>query len=292
MALELNDWIGKRFRLPDVSVPTLERHSPEEAADFVRALWGIPTDTPAPNMVHLLEAKGVRVFSLDPEYSEVDAFSFWREGTPYVVLNTMKSGERGRFDAAHELGHLVLHGHNGCNGWPKEVERDANLFASNFLMPTRSVRMRMGQDPTTDQIIRAKKYWRVAALALTYRLNDLGMFTDWNYRRRLIHLGNMGYRKAEPQGIQRETSQLLSKVLRQCRESGLSARDLAADLKYSIEDLNRLMFGLVLTALPGEPTNRRATARQGRPSLTVVHGGANATTRRRSSWRDGESLEM
>ncbi|WP_261371520.1 ImmA/IrrE family metallo-endopeptidase [Yersinia frederiksenii] len=60
-------------------------------------------------MVHLIEPKGVKVFSLAENCVEVDAFSFWTNGKLFVLLNTMKTPERSRFDAAHELRHLVLH---------------------------------------------------------------------------------------------------------------------------------------------------------------------------------------
>ena len=46
----------------------------------------------------------------------VDAFSVWREYTPYIFLKLMKTAEHSRFDAAHELGHLVLHRHGGPKG--------------------------------------------------------------------------------------------------------------------------------------------------------------------------------
>jgi hypothetical protein len=45
---------------------------------------------------------------------------------------------RGRFDAAHELGHLVMHGHERPLPGP-EAEREANQFASAFLMPRADV---------------------------------------------------------------------------------------------------------------------------------------------------------
>src|SRR3546814_6566541 len=51
----------------------------------------------------------------------VDAFSCWRNGQPFVFLNTFKSAERSRFDAAHELAHLVLHRHGGPQG--REIGR-------------------------------------------------------------------------------------------------------------------------------------------------------------------------
>ncbi|MEK2654790.1 ImmA/IrrE family metallo-endopeptidase [Pseudomonas aeruginosa] len=51
------------------------------------------------------------------ETSQVNAFSCWRRGvTPFVFLNTQKSAEASRFDAAHELGHLVLHRHGENKG--------------------------------------------------------------------------------------------------------------------------------------------------------------------------------
>ena len=42
-------------------------------------------------MIKLLESKGVRVFSLAENTKNVDAFSCWRNGTPYVFLNTFRS---------------------------------------------------------------------------------------------------------------------------------------------------------------------------------------------------------
>ena len=132
LAFELSEWVDERFRLPASDVPRFESYQPEAAADALRARWGLG-EKPIRNMVHLLEAKGVRVFSLAEQCLSVDAFSLWRAGHGFVFLNTMKSAEHGRFDAAHELGHLVLHGHGGPQG--REAELEANAFASAFLMP-------------------------------------------------------------------------------------------------------------------------------------------------------------
>lgn len=76
----------------------------------IRNHWGIG-ERPIGNMVHLLEAKGVRVFSLTERSRRIDAYSLWLEGIPFVFLNTMKTAEHGRTDAAHELGHLLMHRH-------------------------------------------------------------------------------------------------------------------------------------------------------------------------------------
>lgn len=65
----------------------------------------------------------------------------------------------------------------------------------------------------------------------------------------------------------RETSKLLTKVFRVLRENGTTPLHVAKELNLGLEELNGLVFGLVLTALPGggEPGPR------GRVRLTLVH---------------------
>jgi transcriptional regulator with XRE-family HTH domain len=65
----------------------------------------------------------------------------------------------------------------------------------------------------------------------------------------------------------RETSKLLTKVFRVLRENGTTPLHVAKELNLGLEELNGLVFGLVLTALPGggEPGPR------GRARLTLVH---------------------
>ena len=101
IAFLINDWIEERFRLPGRDVPSLPKLDPETAAEVVRARWGLG-QAPVTNMIHLLESRGIRVYSLAGECAAVDAFSLYWHGTPFTFLNTTKSGERGRFDAAHD----------------------------------------------------------------------------------------------------------------------------------------------------------------------------------------------
>ncbi len=105
LAIELMAWLGERFTLPATNVPDFSHHEPEAAAEAVREFWKLG-QKPISNMVHLLEANGVRVFSLAERTKDVDAFSLWYDDVPYMFLNTFKSAERSRLDAAHELGHL------------------------------------------------------------------------------------------------------------------------------------------------------------------------------------------
>jgi Zn-dependent peptidase ImmA (M78 family) len=75
----------------------------------------------------MFSAGGIRIFSLAIDAREVDAFSLWKAATPFVFLNGNKSSEHSRYDAAHELGHLVLHHHGTPQG--RDAEREADAFA-------------------------------------------------------------------------------------------------------------------------------------------------------------------
>ncbi|WP_330296867.1 helix-turn-helix domain-containing protein [Streptomyces sp. NBC_00503] len=266
LAALLYDWIDERFRLPAADIPSLGKPDPETAAEMVRTRWGLGS-APAPNMVHLLEAHGVRVFSLAPEYAEVDAFALWRGRNPFVFLNTMKSVERGRFDAAHELGHLVMHGSDReCSG--PEAERQANDFASAFLMPAASVIGHMPAGAHVDQILKGKTIWKVSAMALTYRMHDLGLLTDWQYRSVCTELSTRGYRKAEPEGMKkRESSQVLTKVFQGLRSTGVKPAAVAAELGLTSDEMNKMLFGLTITMVDG---GGQRSATESRRALSLV----------------------
>ncbi|WP_330322458.1 ImmA/IrrE family metallo-endopeptidase [Streptomyces anulatus] len=268
LAVELSNWIDGRFKLPTVNLPTPGRKMvPALAAEYLRSAWRLGEDTSIRNMIHLVEAHGVRVFSLAPEHPEVDAFSFWRDGRPYVFLNTMKSAPRSRFDVAHELGHLIMHVDDDAGVRTRAAEKEADEFASNLLMPRRSLAAKIPENPTTDQVIRLKKHWNVSALALTYRLHALGRITDWQYRQSVIELGRLGYRTGEPNGGPHESSMLLQKVFAFLREQGTMPRHVAHELSTSLGELNSWVFGLMVTATSGEGQGAKQLKR---PRLHLV----------------------
>jgi Zn-dependent peptidase ImmA (M78 family)/DNA-binding XRE family transcriptional regulator len=247
LATELAAWIGQKFSLPVPNVPDLRGMPPDLAAEEVRSQWGVGT-RPISSMVHLLEANGVRAFSIADVGEEVDAFSFAKGGVPFVFLSTAKSGERGRFDAAHELGHLVLHRH----GVPdREAERQADVFASSFLMPRASVLAVSRRNPSVAELLELKTNWNVSVAAMAYRLHALGMITEWHYRTLCIEMAQRGYRKVEPNPITRETSQVLYKVFTALRSEGVTRADVARELRIHVADLEALVFGLVMIPIAG-----------------------------------------
>jgi Zn-dependent peptidase ImmA (M78 family)/DNA-binding XRE family transcriptional regulator len=274
IAVELKEWIDERFVVPTTDIPSIDAHmTPELAAEHVRARWGMDPMQSVSNCVHLVEAKGIAIFSLPPEYREVDAFSFWWREAPFIMLSTTKSAERSRFDAAHELGHLVMHRNAEYNRDWRLAEREANRFASAFLMPRHSVLKYISRPATTDRIIRGKRRWKVSAMALAYRLHELEFLPEWSYRQVVIELGRLGYRSGEPDGIVRETSQLLAKVFGALREDGISLTAVARNLNVGADELRHLTFGLVVRAAGAEVPASLDSRRPEVPCLRLMQGG-------------------
>jgi len=263
-AFLLSDWLEKQFTLPDVDVPDLREEDPESAADSLRQHWALG-ERPIRNMVHLLESKGVRVFSMAEDTEEIDAYSLWRGTVPFVFLNTRKSAERSRFDAAHELGHLVLHRHAECQG--KDAENQANQFASSFLMPRGSVLAHVPVLATLNSLIKLKKIWNVSLASITYRLHALGAISDWHHRSLVIEIGQRGYRTNEPDGSPREMSMVLAKTFEMLRKDGITKNMIAKELFIDPDELDKMVFGLILNSLEGSGTRTQSFKK---PDLRIV----------------------
>lgn len=262
IAYLLSDYISERFNLPEPDLMDLSHErDPSTAARSIRQIWALG-EQPISNMIKLLESKGVRVFSLAENTKNVDAFSCWRNGIPYVFLNTFKSADRSRLDAAHELAHLVLHRHGGPRQG-REAETEANIFASAFLMPTADIKSRLPFVGRLDDLVTAKKRWGVSTAALAYRLHKLGILSDWQYRMFCIQMNERGFRTNEPNGVPREESVIWKSVFTALWTEKVSKSKIAADLHLPPEELENLVFGL--TSDPAPPTRPI-----GRPDLRQV----------------------
>lgn len=272
IAFGFSSWLNTNFNLPAIDVPDLDGVEPEAAAELLRAQWNLGV-LPIKNLIHLLESRGVRVFSLVEDSREVNAFSAWHRGSiPFVFLNTMKSSESSRFDAAHELGHLVLHRHGDPKG--KEVEQQANVFAGALLMPRSEMLALAGRCRTLADIMVLKKRWNVSAMALVYRLHRVGVLTDWLYRSMCIELSGKGLRMREQDSAEREGSLVMKKVFDAMRVQGRGLRDIAKDLRVPAEELHKLVFGLTAVALGADNPKPTRTA-QRRGHLSLVGAGEN-----------------
>jgi Zn-dependent peptidase ImmA (M78 family)/DNA-binding XRE family transcriptional regulator len=264
IGLLIDKYLTNKFpKRPRPSLPDFRAGTPEAAASYVREYWDLGALS-INNIIHLLEKNGVRVFSLAENTSSVDAFSFWKDDIPYVFLNTQKSGERSRFDAAHELGHLIMHRHGSPQG--KDVESEADSFAAHFLMPENSILPFKGRLLSLGDIIKLKKNWIVSAMALIVHMKNLGIISDWHYRMILIEASKRGLRSSEIDGIKHEKSGLIPVMLNELKTNhGTDLRALAKELLIPLEELTNLFFMIGViegnSKHPHNSTERKASLR-------------------------------
>jgi len=194
--------------LPDFSPKRADYRTPvtgnviEEAAEETRRSWQLG-DGPISNVTWLLENKGMIATRGVIETESIDSFSTWLDGRPCLFLGADKdSAARSRFDAAHELGHAVLHrkiersqfadglGH-------KIIEKEADRFASAFLLPASSFPMDLPA-PTLQAMQNAKPRWVVSIAAMIHRLADLEAIQPEEERRLYISRTRRGWYREEP----------------------------------------------------------------------------------------------
>lgn len=208
LALILNDVIAAievHVRLPEVSLPSFPIESDalsgeiEQAAERLRAEWNLGAE-PIPHMIRELERHGVAVARLTMGHHSVDAFSVRFGRRPAVLLTEDKSNYvRSRFDAAHELAHLVMH-HNSEDG-KRYVELQAHEFASALLLPRAVAEAELPHKLEVGVwggLAELKRRWGISMAALLMRANRIGVLNADAYRTAMKYMSAKGWRINEP----------------------------------------------------------------------------------------------
>ena len=164
---------------------------PTEVAQGVRAAVGLQAAEPVRNISRLLEDNGVKLLLLETKRDSFFGLSVGKgDGGPAVVVNTWDriSVERWIFTAAHELGHLLLHPsqyRREVTEMRAEPEREADAFASEFLMPEAAFRIEWDATsghPLLVRVLRVKRIFRVSYMTVLHRLVETGRETSGIWR--------------------------------------------------------------------------------------------------------------
>jgi len=196
---ELVHSIEKTVRFPKVDLPGFiggeiePGHFPTEpaaAARSLRAAWNLG-ERPIAHLVRLIESHGivtVLVPMAESEVARIDAFSTLALSRPMIVLSPDRADDifRHRYSAAHELGHLVLHG--GYTSGDIALEREADQFAAEFLMPASVMRNVLPTRLDFGKLGRLSGEWGVSIKSLVYRSREIGLLSEATARRAYIRI--------------------------------------------------------------------------------------------------------
>ena len=199
---DVTAFLETHVKLPELDVPHHDAESPEDIASVaaeVRAELGADSAVPIEDVLRLLERRGIVCARYPMDAADVSAFSVPMERRAFLVLKQQREAkrDRDRFSSCHELGHLVMH-ESGQALASKALERQADIFASEFLMPTESIRDELPSKVDWPRLLQLKQRWGVSMAALLYRSKSLGIMPETTYVQAVRTMNVRGWRKNEP----------------------------------------------------------------------------------------------
>lgn len=206
LVAEIYLWLESKVSFPAAAIPDLSYGSDiEEAAVECRRAWGLG-NRPILKLAELLESKGIVLSATSFGDARFDAFSCVVNGRPFILLGEDKGDRaRSRFDAAHELGHLVLHQHLSETDFAapdirSRAEEEANTFASAFLLPTPTFAADV-LSGSLEGFLKLKAKWGVSVQAMAVRAHDLEIISDVQYKALFRQMSFRGWRKARKEPL-------------------------------------------------------------------------------------------
>lgn len=253
---ELVHTIEKHVRLPQVDLPGFVGGEiepgvfpgdPIAAARALRKAWNLGTE-PIPHLVRTIENQGivtVLVPFAEDEVARIDAFSTLSLSRPIIVLSPDRANDvyRHRFTAAHELGHLVLHGER-VGGDPL-LEREADRFAAELLTPSLIVQDLLPRRIDFRTLNQLSEQWGVSIKSLIYRCREVGLLSDATARRAYIRLNQLteqGVIASRPvYQFLGEVPSLLRRAVELAEANGVTIASLAQELAWHPAQVRRML---------------------------------------------------
>jgi len=184
--------------------------NPQYCANYVRELWKVPKGK-IENLTNLIENNGIVIIPLD--LGTMDGMSvFSEQGIPIIFINKLTTTDRYRFNLAHELGHLIMHFSQKIN-IDRDVEKEANMFASEFLMPNNEIKPYLTK-LTIQKLAELKAYWKVSMQSILVKAyKQTHIITKNQYQYLFKQISSLGYRKKEPIFLTPEEPTLLREII-------------------------------------------------------------------------------
>lgn len=162
------------------------------AAERTRSELGLSREEPIRDICGLIEAAGIKLVLVRLSSDGFFGLSVSEEsGGPAIVVNVWEriSVERWIFTTAHELGHLLLHVDAYDVDKVEEdgnEEKEANVFASHFLMPEPVFSKEWEEArglPLVDRVFKMKRMFHVSYRTVLFRLIENGTYDTTLWRR-------------------------------------------------------------------------------------------------------------
>ena len=210
--IEIYRFLEKYIEFPTLNIPKIEKSDLEtrnlkKITQTIRESWNL-SDGPIADIVNVLEMNGFIVSSINTNTMDIDAFTQYirLDGEKYfciVVGKEKESFARRQFSIAHELAHVILHNTNlDVENLSREefrsMEREADKFAAELLLPSESFRKDLIYPTNLKFYEELKKKWKVSILAMLMRAAELKVITQNQLQYLIKQYYSKGYRNGEP----------------------------------------------------------------------------------------------
>lgn len=160
----------------------------EAAASRLRAEWKLGTSCIA-NCIELLEENHIKVVEVDTDDFYDGMQTRVNDTIPIITINKgiVKTTDRKRFTALHELAHLLLPLHGLTE---KTRELYCHQFAAAMLLPAEVAIRELGKSRTkiyVPELGALKKQYGISMQAIMMRARDLGIISE-NYCRQFFFM--------------------------------------------------------------------------------------------------------
>jgi len=244
--------LGKRVKnKTPLRLPQLDEEPTDivTAAQLTRDALSMSPDMPIPHLIRAVEQIGVLVFAIPVHLPKREAYSLWsRVKTlwssselmrPVIVVFAGVPGDRLRFSVAHELGHLVMH--QAIRGVSHELEKDADKFAVELLMPSEAMTQEILAPVTINSLASLKARWGVSIKSLLRRAKELDVISDRQYRYLRERMAQYGWERQEPYELVSEKPRALRQMAEMIYGQPIDYQRLASELRLTPHFTKRII---------------------------------------------------
>jgi Zn-dependent peptidase ImmA (M78 family)/transcriptional regulator with XRE-family HTH domain len=169
---------------------------PDELARDTRRELGIGDDEVVPSVIDVLERFGIRTIENSTDL-RIDGLAA-RYGDEYIVaLNPSVSNDRTRFNAGHELAHVLYGDCEKDEEGDKSIEARAFEFASNFLLPNGQLK-RAFEGQSMVRLVQFKERFGISLAAMIYRAEKLSFISKQTAKMLWVEFSRRGWKTSEP----------------------------------------------------------------------------------------------
>jgi len=168
------------FKLKDIAGTA---SIPIDMAKLARKHLGLDEKEPVHDICGLIESAGIKIYQFKSDIDNLFGFCLSnKDGGPAIGVNIAEtiSVERKIFTVTHELGHILLHVNSFDSKEDVEnnsTEKEADVFASHFLMPQKAFDSELQKNSGLHwikRILHIKRIFKVSYRTVIMRLIEMG----------------------------------------------------------------------------------------------------------------------